>query len=207
MPPFNVRLPAPLRACLAPWPARLCVPLRARRSALLAALCLVLAACSPRLDWRELHADDGGFTVLFPQKPGQAEKALATPLGQVTMKLYSVRIDDTMLGAGFADFAAPVDAHALDVMRDALVKSLHGRLVSEKPVSSAGPQPLAGRELVIAGAPAEGGADRDSKSAAVQMRARLYARDKRYYQVLLVGRAGAFEAADADMFLTSFKPY
>ncbi|MDB5803514.1 MAG: hypothetical protein JWN73_836 [Betaproteobacteria bacterium] len=169
---------------------------------LLLFLCLLLPACSPKMDWREHHFDDGGFTMLFPQKPGQAERSLSTPMGAVTMKMYSVRIDETVLGAGFADFAAPLDAHALDVMRDALVKGLGGTMVSEKPVKSAGPDGIAGREVLITGALGHG-----EKAAPGEMRVRLYARDKRYYQVLLVGRKGMFGAEDADMFLNSFKPY
>jgi len=175
-----------------------------RRACLLCAIPLLavwLAACSPKLDWREFRADDGGFTLLMPQKPGQAERKLATPMGAVTMKMYSVRIDETVLGAGYADFPAPLDAHGLDVMRDALVKSLGGTLAGEKPVSSAGPAGIAGREVLVAGTLGAG-----EKSAPAEMRARLYTRDKRYFQVLLVGKKGAFESGDADMFLNSFKP-
>ncbi len=108
------------------------------------------SACSPKLDWREFHAGDGGFTVLLPQKPGQAEHSFVTPLGPITMKMYSVRIDETVLGAGYADFAGPVDAHALDLMRDALVRGLNGTLAGEKPVAAG---TLSGREIIIAGAP------------------------------------------------------
>lgn len=172
-----------------------------RRRALL--LCfLLLAACTPKLDWREFRAEDGGFAVLLPQKPGQAERRFATPMGDVTMKMYSVRIDETVLGAGFADFAAPVDAHALEVMRDALVKSLGGKLASEKPVRSGGPEPVSGREILVTGTLGQG-----DKAAVVELRARLYARDKRYYQVVLAGKKGAFEASDADLFLESFRAF
>jgi hypothetical protein len=169
---------------------------------LLLLLLLALAACSPKMDWRELHFDDGGFTVLFPKKPGQAERRLSTPMGAATMKMYSVRIDETVLGAGFADFAQPLNALSLELMRDALVKGLGGTLVSDKPVKSAGNNGIDGREVIITGTLGQG-----EKSAPGEMRARLYVRDTRYYQVLLVGRKGAFEVGDADMFLNSFKPY
>lgn len=169
---------------------------------LLPLLFLALAACTPKMDWRELHADDGGFTVLFPKKPGQAAHELPTPMGTVTMKLYSTRVDETALGAGYADFAQPVDAHTLEVMRDALVKSMGGKLAGDKPITSAGPNAIAGREVLITGTLGQG-----DKSAPGEMRARLFAKDKRYYQILLVGHTGAFDANDADMFLTSFKLY
>ena len=182
------------------FPMYLSLAAPCRRALLL--LLLLLAACTPNLDWRNFRAEDGGFTVLLPQKPGKAERKFATPMGDVTMKMYSVRVDETVLGAGFADFAAPVDAHALDVMRDALLKSLGGKLASEKPVSSSGPDPVSGREILVTGTLGQG-----DKAAPVELRARLYARDKRFYQVVLAGRKGGFEANDADMFLGSFRPF
>jgi hypothetical protein len=168
-------------------------------------LCLALAACNPKMDWREFNAQDGGFSVLFPQKPGQGEHTLATPLGKVNMKMYSLRLDETALGAGYADFPAAVDGATLDLMRDALVRSLNGKLVSEKPITSAaqpGQTGLMGREVVIQGTAGQG-----DKAVPLEMRARLYAREKRYFQVVLAGRQGGFEANDADMFLGSFKPF
>jgi hypothetical protein len=172
---------------------------------LLPLLCLLLAACHPKMDWREFNAQDGGFSVLFPQKPGQGEHALTTPAGKVNMKMYSLRLDETALGAGYADFPATVDAPTLDLMRDALVRSLNGKVVSEKPITSAaqpGQAGLAGREVLI-----QGSAGPSDKPVAIEMRARLFARDKRYFQVVLAGRQGTFDANDADMFLGSFKPF
>lgn len=174
-------------------------------AALLLLPCLLLAACNPKMDWREFNAQEGGFSVLFPQKPGQGEHTLATPVGKVNMKMYSLRLDETALGAGYADFPDPVDARTLDLMRDALVRSLNGKLVSEKPITSAaqpGQAGLTGREVVVQGAAGQG-----DKAVALEMRARLYARDKRYFQVVLAGRQGGFDANDADMFLGSFKPF
>jgi hypothetical protein len=172
-----------------------------RRLVALALLCagLALAACSPKFDWREFHADDGGFTVLLPQKPGQAERRFATPLGDLTMKMYSVRIDDTVLGAGYADLPKVADAHVVDVMRDALVKSLGGTLVEDKPLPPS-TDGTTGREIRITGKIGEG-----EKAAPAEMRARLLIRENRYFQVVLAGRQGAFDTGDADMFLNSFK--
>lgn len=161
-------------------------------------LFLWLWACTPALDWREYRPPEGGFTVLFPQQPGQSERKLATPGGQVTMRMLSVRVGEHVLGAGYADFAVAPDAAVIDAMRDALARNIGGRITADTPV--AGPR-LSGREIVVAGAIDQGG-----KTVPAQLRARLLIADKRYYQLVSVGRTGGFAEADIDMFLASFKP-
>lgn len=124
---------------------------------------LLLAACTPALDWREHRFDDGGFTILLPQKPGRAERRLATPTGEVTMKMVSVRVDDTVFGAASADFAAAPDAAAQDAMRNALLKNFDGSIVSDKPVNTG---LLSGREIVKRGRFGAGGSSASTQAIA-----------------------------------------
>lgn len=153
----------------------------------------ILAACTPALDWREHRFDDGGFTILFPQKPGRAEKKLATPAGEVTMKMVSVRVDDTVFGAASADFSATPDAQTQAAMRNALLKNFDGNIVSDKPVNTGA---LAGREVIKRG-PASGGES--------ELRARFFVHGNRYYQIAAAGKRGAVPDTDLDLFFTSFK--
>jgi hypothetical protein len=163
---------------------------------------LSLVACSPAMDWREFHFEDGGFTILFPQKPGRAERKLATPAGEVTMKMVSVRVDETVFGAASADFPAPPDTAAQAAMRGALLKNLEGTVISDKEVNlGAGRAAWTGREVVKRGTVGKGERAEDA-----QLRARFFVRDQRYYQIAVMGRAGAVQEADLDMFFTSFKP-
>ena len=174
-----------------------------RRHLFLALACALLAAaCSPAYDWREFHFDDAGFTILFPQKPGRAERQLTTPAGEVTMKMVSVRVDDTVFGAASADFATPPDAAAQAAMHTALLKNLEGTLISDKQVNlGTGGTVLTGREVIKRGTVGSG-----ERAADAQLRARFFVRGKRYYQIAVMGRAGLVEDADLDMFFTSFKP-
>lgn len=159
---------------------------------------LIAAACTPALDWREYRPPDGGFAVLFPQKPGKSERRLATPAGEVMMHMYSVRVEETVLGAGFADFGTAPDAAVLVTMRDALVKNIGGQLAGERPVAAGA---YAGIEIVATGTLGAG-----ERSAPAELRARLLIRERRYVQLVAAGRRGALAEADIDMFLASFKP-
>ena len=174
------------------------------------ALCCLLltVACSPAYDWREFHFEDGGFTILFPQKPGRAERKLATPAGEITMKMVSVRVDETVFGAASADFAAPPDLAAQAAMQAALLKNLEGTIASDKQVNlGASGTAMTGREVVKRGTMDKGGkSGAGGQAADAQLRARFFVRGNRYYQIAVMGRAGAVQDADLDMFFTSFKP-
>ena len=157
-------------------------------------LAILLPACTPALDWREYRFDAGGFAVMFPQKPGRAEKKLATPAGEVTMKMVSVQSGETVFGAASAEFDAPPDLATQDAMRDALLKNFAGNVIVDQPVNAGA---LLGREVIKRG---------NSAAGDVELRARFFVRGKRYYQIAAAGRQGAVQEADLDLFLTSFKP-
>lgn len=173
--------------------------LRSALLALLLPMALLLAVgCAPALDWREHRFEEGGFTVLFPQKPGRAEKKLATPFGEVTMKMVTVRVQETVFAAASADFPREPDATALDAMRNALLKNFDGTVVVDKPVMAAG---VAGREIIKRGRSGSGDAVVET-----DLRAQFFSRGNRYYQLVAAGRRGALQEADLDLFFASFKP-
>ena len=160
---------------------------------------VTLAACSPSLDWREYRADDGGFVVLLPQKPGRAERRIPTPAGEVTMHMMSARIGEHVLAAGFADFGRVPDAKLVDAMRDALLRNVAGQLSSEKTRGDAG---SLDREIVALGRAGQGKDER-----AVELRARLLVNGTRYVQLVSIGSQGSgVSEADVEMFLASYKP-
>jgi len=173
--------------------------LRSPRLVLLSLMVLLLTVgCSPALDWREHRFEEGGFTLLFPQKPGRAEKKLATPFGEVTMKMVTVRVEETVFAAASADFPREPDAAVLDAMRNALLKNFDGTVVVDKPVTAAG---MPGREIIKRGRIGSGDAVVET-----DLRAQFFSRGNRYYQLVAAGRRGAIQAADLDLFFASFKP-
>ena len=176
------------------------------RAGVLCAAAALLAACNPALDWREYHSDEGGYSVLLPQKPGRAQRALATPAGTVTMHMLSVQVDGTLFGAASADFGKPPDAATQTAMHAALLKNLDGAVVSDKPVGTAMTSAgalvtLTGQEVIKRGRIGSG-----EQAVSGEMRARFFVRGNRYYQIAAIGRAAALPVADLDLFFDSFKP-
>ncbi|MBL8386022.1 MAG: hypothetical protein JNM90_23260 [Burkholderiales bacterium] len=157
----------------------------------------LVCACAPELDWREVRVADGGFSVMFPKKPAQAERRLPTPAGEVVMRMYSARAGEHVLGAGYADFPAAVTPALLDAMRDALAANLGGAARNERRVDVAG---FSAREFEASGTQGSGASARP-----VLLRARLLSRDRRYIQLVSLGSPDGLAAADIDLFLTSFK--
>ena len=169
-----------------------------------------MAACNPALDWREYRSDESGYTVLLPQKPGRAQRILATPAGPVTMHMLSAQVDGMLFGAASASFGAPPDETTQQAMRAALLRNVDGAVVSDKPVTAAGhsaghsagaPAQLTGREVIKRGRFGTG-----ERATQGELRARFFVRGNRYYQIAAIGSAGAVPAADLDLFFDSFKP-
>lgn len=159
---------------------------------------LACAACSPALDWREYRVPEGGFVVLFPQKPAQSERRLSTPAGDIVMHMLSVRVGEHVLAAGYADFARPVDAALIEAMRDALAANIGAQASGERRIASGA---VGGREFSATGSLGRG---KDARSGV--LRARVYAHGRRYFQLVSIGSAEGMAAADVDLFLGSFKP-
>ena len=155
-------------------------------------LMLALAGCYAEFDWREIRPVDAGFTVSLPGRPTYEGRALSGERAGLTMHLWSAKVGNTVFAAGYVD--SPVaDAQLVDGLRDALVKNIGGRIVSEREVRSGN---AAGRETV---------ADGSAGGASVELRLRLYAAGARVYQVVALGRKDAVPAAEMENFFDSFR--
>ena len=61
--------------------------------ALLAAM-ILLAACSPKLDWRTVQSPQERYTALFPGKPDKLERRIPYQDQELKQTLEAVKIDD-----------------------------------------------------------------------------------------------------------------
>jgi hypothetical protein len=182
-----------------------------RCTALLAAL--LLGACSPRFDFREVRGPD--FVVALPGKPQTQTREVeyAGPGGpaRLTMTLISSGVGPTLFAVGTttlpAAALAPTEVEAsVAWFRDALLRNVRGKLVAAQPLAVAVP---GGRTLRTAqavraqGQPA--GVSTDGKAGATVVAARFIVADDRLYQVVVLGAESELTPAVLDTFFDSFR--
>jgi hypothetical protein len=159
------------------------------------AFALLLAACYPELDWREVSPANGGYTVLMPARPDTAQREVAVGGVALMMTMTSVRREGMAFGAAYADIPRDNarDAELLAAARDALVRNIDGRIASSREITIDG---AAGQEFQ---------ADGNVGGHPMRLAARVLIGGSRFYQVVYVGRAGNLPGADVSLFLGSFR--
>ena len=160
---------------------------------MVAALALLVAACYPELDWREVTSPGGGYSVLMPAAPETATRDVR--LGGVTlaMSMTSARKDGMAFGVAYAEIPAGGHGDLLAAARDALVRNIDGRITADREIAIDG---AAGREFHAEGAAGGRG---------LRLAARVFIAGRRFYQVAFVGQPDRIAQADLDLFLGSFR--
>jgi len=167
---------------------------RIRRAGVMA-VALLVAACYPELDWREVASADGGYTLLMPARPEHARREVVVGGVALAMSMASVRRDGMTFGAAYADIPAGSGRHAglLAAVRDALVRNIEGRITSDREVTIGG---AAGHEFYAEG---------NVGGRPMRLAARLLIAGHRFYQVVVVGQSDRLANADVDLYLGSFR--
>ena len=152
----------------------------------------LLAACSPKFDWREVRGSAAPFVVLLPAKPASHTRTVNLDGIEVPMTMTAADVDGTTFAVGTAELPDAARAQqALVAMKTALVRNIGGTVYKE--TSSAPGTVPATLEVEAAGA--------ESRI----LLARFLANDKRVYQVIVVGKENTLSREAADTFFTSFK--
>jgi hypothetical protein len=152
----------------------------------------MLAACSPKYDWREVRGSAAPFVVLLPAKPSSHTRTVNLGGVDVSMTMTAADVDGVTFAVGTAELPDAAKAQqALDAMKTALVRNIGGTVQREK-LSPPGAVP-ASIDIQATGAESR------------VLLARLIAKDKRIYQVIVVGKQSSLPPEAADTFLTSFK--
>lgn len=144
--------------------------------------------------WQRFVSASGWFRVEVPGKPSSTVQKVASPSGPIEVHLTVVDHERSTFAVGWSEWteAALKAADAgkrLDAAREGAVASAKGKLLSEKALDLQG---WPGREVLIEGPRG-------------RVRTRIYAADKRLYQVMVVGNARMVGGRDADRFLASFR--
>ena len=152
----------------------------------------LLAACSPKFDWREVRGSAAPFVVLLPAKPASHTRTVNLDGIEVSMTMTAADVDGVTFAVGTAEVPDEAKAQqALAAMKTALVRNIGGTVRKE-----------------TASAPGTVPATIDIEVVGTESRVlfgRFIANGRRIYQVIAVGKESALPREAADTFLTSFK--
>jgi hypothetical protein len=152
----------------------------------------LLAACSPKFDWREVRGSSAPFVVLLPAKPASHTRTINLDGIEVSMTMTAADVDGVTFAVGTAELPDEDRAQkALTAMKTALVRNIGGTVRKEK-ASPPGAVP----------------ATIDIEATGAESRVlfgRFVANGRHIYQVIAVGKENALPAEAVDTFLTSFK--
>jgi hypothetical protein len=152
-----------------------------------------LAACSPKFDWRDFRSTDAPYTIMLPGKAATHTRAVNLDGQEVKMTMSAAEVDGTMFAVGTAELPdAAKAAKAVQAMKLAMVRNIGGTITKEG--TKDGAFEVEARGVAPNGAP-------------LAMHGRFLAKDKRVYQVVMLGNQKHFDADTVDTFLSSFKLY
>ncbi len=159
---------------------------------------VLLSACSPKYDWREVRGSASPFTATMPGKPSEYTRPVQLDQLKTNMTMMGTKVEGATFAIGVAEAPDAAKAQiAINMMKLALVKNIDGKIVKEKIVD----KPYRYLEIEAAGLQKLYG-----KTEQVLLLGRFVADDKRIYQVIVAGRESPAMREAADTFLTSFKP-
>ena len=160
---------------------------------------LLLAACSPKYNWRDYASPDAAYRVLFPAKPASFTRNIDLDGMHVPMTMTAAEIDGATFAVGAAEAPDAARAQAaVDAMQVALLRNIG--VTNERRSASAS----------ASGADSRAATDVDATGSANGRPTRLVghfeARGKRFYQVIVMGEPQAMPQDQVEQFLSSFKP-
>jgi hypothetical protein len=161
---------------------------------------LVLPACTPTYDWREVHGTSAPFTVLLPAKPASFTREVNLENQQVMMTMTAAEVDGVTYAVGTAALPDSEKARvALTSMKNALVKNIGGTVKLEK-ISEDKTAGMTSMEVDVLGS-----SPVTNNHQSIRLLAHFIAKDKQVYQVMIIGRESAIPNEAIDTFFTSFK--
>jgi hypothetical protein len=98
-------------------------------AALVVGALLMLAACHPAYDWREIRETDAGYRILLPAKPVSMTRPIDLGGVPVTMAMTGARVDEALFTVGSVALPSADEAartHATEAMRTAMERNLQG---------------------------------------------------------------------------------
>lgn len=154
----------------------------------------VLTACNPKFDWRDYRSPDAPYAVLFPGKPATQTREINLDGQQVKMNMAAAEVDGITFAVGSTELADAEKAQAaITAMKTAMLKNLAASVTKEKSAAESGAKSI---EIEAKGS---------RNGEAMVLLGRFVAKDKRAYQIIVVGREKHLVQDAVDTFMTSFK--
>ncbi len=149
-----------------------------------------LLACSPTLDWRDVHPEGSALMVQLPCRPSKVERPVHLAGAQVRLTLYACSAGGQTWGLGVADVTDPARlAPALDEWRGDMAANIQAATVATIPLHLAGTSPgVTASRIHLVGQRPDG--------RRVQMQLALFAQGTRVYQATVLGETVPDDAAE-----------
>jgi len=104
-------------------------------AALLLGAMLLVSACSPALNWREVRGTEAPFSVLLPAKPATHARGIDLNGLKVTMSMTAAEASGASFAVGAVKLADPAQhAAALAAMQTAMVRNIRGEIKRQQTV-------------------------------------------------------------------------
>lgn len=155
---------------------------------------ILVSACTPSHDWREIHGADAPYSVLLPAKPTSKTREITLNGMAVTMTMTAVEVDHVTYAVGAATLVDAVTAKKVMLaMKAALVGHVAGAVSKEVVVDTPVDSQI---DLEAAGSP-------NGEPRVVV--ARFVAHDTYAYQAIVTGPKKLISRDHIETFITSFK--
>lgn len=157
-------------------------------------LAAALSACSPQYDWRDYRSNDAPYAVLFPGKPASQSRSIQLDTLAVNMTMTAAEVNGVIFAVGSAQVPdAAQGPAAIEAMKTALINNI-GATVTSHTSSADGKQATLDVE-----------AKGSQNGEAMRLIGHFIARDKRIYQVIVMGRDKNIVQDTVETYLGSFK--
>lgn len=162
----------------------------------------LITACNPKFDWRDYRSPDAPYAVLFPGKPATQTREVNLDGQQVKMNMAAAEVDGITFAVGSAELPDAAKAQAAIVaMKTAMLKNLGATVTKEKNAAAAAAGGSGASQQTSIEIEAKGSRNGEP----MLLLGRFVARDKRVYQVIVIGREKHLVQDAVDTFMTSFK--
>ncbi len=160
-------------------------------------LVLLLSACSPKYDWREIQGKEAPYVIAFPAKPGQQTRTIPLDGQNIDMTMSSTQIDGLTFAVSSAKMPDLARAQAaLPLLKKALINNVQGEV---KQASTLKLRAGEGEQLELLGSQNRQGGTRQ-----IGVNARFIRHGRYIYQLVVTGPKEKLLPNTVDTFFTSF---